>query len=470
MENGTLMRNNFRPLHCFSAPLFLFFGLAMLLQPVPAYAQRTQLQFWTTEIAPRRLAVINYLSQVFMLHNPDIHLRVRAVEENLMARTVSKAIFDKAPPDIISSCSDITVALYENGWMDNQKASSAIHAIGKNRFYTGALNKLRLPDGTFCGIPYNGWIQGIWYRKDWFRDYNLAPPDNWTHILRAAQALHAPEAGRYGILLGTRGDVYAEQIFTHLALSVGVNEFTPEGNVVFDSPAALKTLQFYKKLAGYTPPGPQWWRGRDYYLQGKLAMMFYSTFIMDDLAVPSEAANSLTSSNFPDLNGAPFDTNLLNNTGVITTIQGTRPAGYGVIHALGLLPTNDPKKRDALDRFVRFLFSRDVYISWLHMAPGGMLPVLKDIAGSNTFTRDLQGVFHKYSRRRIRSIIAGFEALRSFSFADGQLIPLAAEATAAGIVPRMIGNTLQNNMPPEQALAQAAEEMRALAHKKTISH
>ncbi len=446
--------------------MLLMLLLTLVFQAATVSAEIIPLQFWTTEVHPRRMAVINYLSRVFMLFNPDIAIRVQGVEENLMAGAITKAVASHTQPDIISCCSDIIVALSQKGWMDNTNAASIIASVGRERFYTGALNKLLLPDGTFCGVPYNGWIQGIWYRKDWFREYNLAPPDSWTHIIRAAQTLHSPEAGRYGILIGTRADVYAEQVFTHLALSVNAEEFNPEGKVVFDSPATLKTLQFYKKLARYTPPGPQWWRGRDYYLQGKLAMMFYSTFIMDDLAVPSVAADSLTSKNFSNLNGTAFDQTLLNNTGVVTTIHGTRTAGYGVIHALGLLRTTDSRKQAALARFVRFLFSKEAYISWLHMDPGGMLPVLKDIASSDIFTRDLQGVFHQYSRQRIRSIIAGFEALRSFSFVEGQLIPEAAQVAAAGILPRMIHNTLQKGMSPKQALALAALQMRELERRK----
>lgn len=434
--------------------------LLLLLHAPDGFAQQTKLRFWTTEAAPRRMAVIQYLSRVFMLFNPDIRIRVQGVEENVIAGKIALAADTQTRPDLISCASDIIVALNAQGWMDNASAAAAIDTTGKSRFYASVLNKLRLPDGTYCGVPYNGWIQGIWYRKDWFREYNLAPPDTWAHIIRAAQLLHNPETGRYGILLGTRGDVYAEQNFTHLALSVGARELSPRGDVVFDSPATLKALQFYKKLAQYCPPGPQGWRGRDYYLQGKLAMMFYSTFIMDDLAVPSVAKDSLTSDNFPGLTGAAFDPHLSAHTGVVTTIHGTQPASYGVIHALGILKSTDPQKQQALVRFVRFLFSKDAYLTWLHMVPGGMLPVLRDIAVSNSFSRDLQGVFHKYSRQRIQTIIAGFEALRSFSFEDGHLIPQAAEISAAGILPKMIANTLQKNMPPEQALAEAANAMR----------
>ncbi|GKT31377.1 extracellular solute-binding protein, partial [Aduncisulcus paluster] len=106
---------------------------------------------------------------------------------------------------------------------------------------------------------------------------------------------------------GTRNDSYAEQVFTHLALSAGASEFNKDGEVVFNSPNTVRTLGFYKELSHYTPPGPQWWRGRDFYMQGRLAMMFYSTFIMDDLAIPSIAANSLGPNHFKELDGTNYD-------------------------------------------------------------------------------------------------------------------------------------------------------------------
>ena len=51
-----------------------------------------------------------------------------------------------------------------------------------------------------------------------------------------------------------------------------------------------EAVEYYAELAKYNPPGPQTWRARDYYLQGKLAMFYYSTYIMDDLALAEVAA------------------------------------------------------------------------------------------------------------------------------------------------------------------------------------
>ena len=437
----------------------------LLIFPLAVQAA-TPVTFWTTEVSPDRQAVIQYLVQAFMVFNPDINVRVVGVEENSMVGALSRARREGRGPDVVGCASNQIVAFCKLGWMDADGALKVIRAIGEDRFYSGPLKRLQRSDGSFCGIPFNGWVQGIWYRRDWFEEAGLAPPDNWASILKAAKALHSPKDGRYGILLGTKGDNYSEQVFTHLALSAGVHEFSSSGEVVFDSHAAVETLKLYAELANYTPPGPQGWRGRDYYLQGRLAMMFYSTFIMDDLAIPSIAMNSLTGSNFEDLDGAPFDIHLLGRTGMVASITGTREATYGVVHALGLVKSRDEVRNEAVRRFVRFLFQDDAYITWLHMVPGGMLPVLRDTANNAAFYRDAQGVFHKYSRQRLRGILAGFDTLQSFEFINGELLPEAALVSAQGVIGKMIEGVVVGKKDPATAVKEAAESMRTIAEEQ----
>lgn len=430
-----------------------------------AAAAATPMVFWTTEDNRAGQAVIEYLARVFMVFNPDVEVRLVSVEENALAGTLETAMREGRGPDMVGCASNLMVAFCNRGWMDAEGAAALIDGLGRERFFAGALSRVGLPDGRACGVPFNGWIQGVWYRKDWFEEAGLAPPDTWDALLAAARTLHDPDNGRYGILVGTRNDVYAEQVFTHLAKSAGVREFTPDGKVVFDSPETVRTLEFYAELARYTPPGPQWWRGRDYYFQGKLAMMFYSTFIMDDLAVPSVAADSLTGRNFRDLTGAPYDPGLPEKTGMVSGLTGTRTAGYGVLHALGVVKSGDSARNEAARRFIRFLFRPDAYATWLHITPGGMLPVLRDILAYPAFYRDVQGVFHKFRRKRLESFLAGFDALRSFEFEDGRLIPEAAKVSAQGVIGRMIEKTLKGEATPEQAVREAAESMRDIARE-----
>jgi len=429
----------------------------------PSIGAATNLVFWTTEVSPERKVVVDYLTNVFTLFHPDISIEVRGVDENTIAQALARALKTGRGPDIISCASDLVVSFDTMGWIDEALSKTLLEELGKDRFYSGALAKITKKNGIYCGIPFNGWVQGIWYRKDWFEDFRLEPPDTWSRILEAAKTLHAPEKGRYGILVGTREDVYAEQVFTHLALSAGVREFSSEGTVLFNSPATVETVKLYAELARYTPSGPQSWRARDFYLQGKLGMIFYSTFIMDDLAVPSVAADSLTGDHFEELDGGEYDYRLFRNTGMVSTLTGTQPASYGVLHALGIIHHSDKDKDMALKEFIHFLFTEEAYVTWLHMVPGGMLPVLKEIADAPAFYRDAQGVFQRYSRRRVNEIVTGFETLQSFSFIDGVLQPQASDVSAHKVIPRMLGKVLDKGISPRQAVSEAAAEMRDIA-------
>ena len=108
----------------------------------------------------------------------------------------------------------------------------------------------------------------------------------------------------------------------------------------------------------------------------------------------------------------------------------------------------------------KFLYRTDVYVTWLHMAPGGMLPVLRDVADLDIFYSDLQGVFRRYGRAKINDVVQGLERVRSFSLEHGRLNPAASVIMAKGIIPHMIHKTIFEDVPPARAVAWAEAEMR----------
>lgn len=440
-------------------------AMAVLAAPGmhPAAALAVDLELWTMEEEPERMATIRYLADCFMAVNDDVHVYVVAVNENELAQTYAQAAAAGKAPELVNAGSDVLVDFSAKGWLDNGLATEAAADIGRDRFYQGTLDMLRMPGvDTLHALPFHGWVQGVWYRADWFREKGLEPPDSLERILAAARALHDPDKGVWGLLVGTKRDGYAEQCFTHLALAQGIRLFDEQGRLVFDEPRTVRLLEAYRELAAYTPEGPQTWRARDFYLQGHLAMMFYSTFIMDDLALPGAAANSLTGDNFEQLDGAPFDPGLLGRTGMIPVIKGSRRASYGVLAGIGFRQGMSPVEIDAAVRFTQFLYRSDCYVTWLQMAPGGMLPVLRDIATTGEFYRDMGGVFRRYGHNQVRRIIAGLEDVGSFSMENGRLNAKAAGITTAGIIPNMIHKALFGGVPPAQAVSWAAQEMRKI--------
>jgi multiple sugar transport system substrate-binding protein len=235
--------------------------------------------------------------------------------------------------------------------------------------------------------------------------------------------------------------------------------FDEDGRPAVASARMIETLAFYRELARYTPPAPVTPRSRDFFLQGRVAMMFYSTFIMDDLAIASVAADSLTGKHFPDLDGASFDVGLIDKVRMTPVLTRRQPISYGSINAIGVAAGLDESTRALALDFLGFLFRPDIYITWLHMAPGGMMPVLRDIAQGDDFFRDPSGVFQRYGRARIVAIIAGLEKLSSFGRAGDRFNPYASRALADGIVARMVHRTVIGEAP-RHAAAQAEVEMR----------
>jgi multiple sugar transport system substrate-binding protein len=430
--------------------------LALAISPASA----ATIEFWTSETQSDRLKTIRLLMDAFQAINPDIIVKLIPVDENDMPSQMAAASAAGNLPNLIEVNSELIMAFGERGILDVDKATEIANNLGKDRFYRGALKMLETPDaGKYYGLPYHGWVQGIWYRDDWFKKEGLEPPDTWENILKAARTFHKPEANQYGILIGTKADVYSEQCFTHLALSNGAKEFNAKGDLIFNSKEMLDTLKYYKELARYTPPGPQTWRARDYYLQGRMAMFFYSTYIMDDLALAEAAADSLTDENFPGLKGGSFDPRLVDKTGVITSITGTQPASYGSIVALGIIKHGSGEKKEAIKKLVDFMYEPASYITFLHMSPGGMIPVLRDLAGMSEYINDPEGVLKRYGRSKVEEIILGLDSISSFTIVDGKTFPAAGDIYSKQIIPRMIYSVTIEGMDPENAIALAEEQM-----------
>lgn len=434
--------------------------VSFLLFFLPNILYAATIEFWTTETQSDRIKTIQLLMDTFQALNSDVTIKLIPVDENDMPSQIAAAAAAGTLPHIIEAGSELTIALGEEGILDVPATTEMVKQVGEQRFYKGALKMLSSPEkGKFYGLPYHGWVQGIWYRKDWFEEAGLDPPDTWDNILKAAKTLHKPEKNQYGILVGTKTEVYSEQCFTHFALSNNAREFNSEGELVFNSPETLETLKFYKTLAEFNPPGSQSWRARDYYLQGKMAMFFYSTYIMDDLALAEIAAGSLTDKNFSDLKGGTFDPGLVDNTGVVTTIKGKTSAGYGSIIALGIIKKDSITEKNAVKKFVEFMYEPFSYITFLHMAPGGMNPMLRYIAVMPEYLNDPKGIFKRYGRKKVKAIIEGLDNIGSFTSVDGRSFPASGKIFSKMIIPRMIYSVTIEGKSPEKALEWAEKEM-----------
>jgi multiple sugar transport system substrate-binding protein len=181
---------------------------------------------------------------------------------------------------------------------------------------------------------------------------------------------------------------------------------------------------------------------------------------MDDLALAEVAAGSLTGENFADLAGADFDPDLVDHTRLASIITNKRPAGYGVVDTFGFPKQDDPAKTDAASKFLRYLFTPNAYITFLHMAPGGMNPVLKEIAVNERFQNDPKGIFKHYGKEKMAEIIRGLDSIETFSIVEGNRIEAASVIFSKQIIPQMLYKITQEGMDVDKAMSWAEEEMK----------
>ncbi len=125
--------------------------------------------------------------------------------------------------------------------------------------------------GKYWAIPAEGDAVGWSYRKDWFEDpaemaafkakygYDLAVPADWKQLRDIAEFFHRPDQGRYGVAIYTDNSYDAMAMgFENALFSFGGELGDPETYKVegfINSDKAVASLEAYRELYGFTPPG-----------------------------------------------------------------------------------------------------------------------------------------------------------------------------------------------------------------------
>ena len=369
---------------------------------VPA-GERTVVEFWTTDHEEERVIVYEQVAADFMAEHPDIAVLVVPIDEGTIGQRMATAVAANRLPDVVRMGVERVAPFLASGLLDTDAATQVITDLGEDTFFEGPLNWVTDPaSGNYAAVPFDGWIQAIWYRADAFDALGLDPPVTWDAIATACEALAGYEDFLYGITIGTDlGWNYGHQIFEQVAMSNGALPFDADGNVTMNSPEMIEALEFYTGLQDCATPAPSYWlQGRANYVTGLGAMLFYSTYVMDDIAGLR-----------PDLEVTVDD--LAANTGFSPNIVG--PSGdeatYGQLVTVGITTGADT---EAAVEFVKYLMEDDAYLSVLGLSPHGKLPQRTTaVDGWKTLDPD---TFGSYDPEVLEAIFEGFASAQRWAF------------------------------------------------------
>jgi len=422
---------------------------------VPAEpTEKTVVEFWTTDNEEDRVNVYEDVAVRFMEENPDIDLRIVPIEEAGVSQRVATALAANRLPDIVRMGIERVATFAADGILDEDAAEAVIASVGEDDFRAGPLVMVTNPaTGKRAAVPYDGWIQAIWYRQDVFDSEGLNAPISWDDIAAACDAL--PGAGNllYGLTLGTDpGQNYPHQVFEQFAMSNNAWPFDESGNVSMNTPEMIEALQFYSDLQRCALPGPQYWRGaREAYELDQSGMLFYSTYIMDDLVDGSGLdGGGNVDITIDDLPG---------NTGFASQMEGPNgSASYGQLVTLGIMQGADPAAQKVVEYFLT-----EGYIDVLALAPFGKVPVTQSAVDG---WKELSPYFANYSDETLDQIANGFESMQRWLFRpdyDATQRAVIGDIEGRLLIPQAISNiALEGIMTPETAAEWLQEQVEVL--------
>ncbi|NHZ72755.1 MAG: extracellular solute-binding protein [Aquificales bacterium] len=413
-------------------------------------------EFWTTDNEEDRVDVYEDVAARFMAENPGIEVRIVPIEEAGITQRIATAQAANRLPDIVRMGIERVAAFAADGILDENAAEAVIASIGEDDFRAGPLAMVTDPaTDQYAAVPYDGWIQAIWYRQDVFDELGLDAPTSWDSIQAACEAM--PGAGNllYGITLGTDpGQNYGQQVFEQVAISNNAWPFDEDGNVTMNTPEMIEALAFYTGLQECAAPGPQYWRGaRENYELDQAGMLFYSTYIMDDLVDGSgmESGDSVEI--------AVED--LAANTGFAAEMGGPNgSASYGQLVTLALMQGAKPEAQQVVEYFLQ-----EGYSDVIGLAPFGKVPVLKSAVDDWKTSSDY---FANYSGETLDQIANGYETMQRWLFRpdyDATQRAVVGDIEGRLLIPTVISNiALEGIMSPETAaqfLQEQVEQMLA---------
>ncbi|MDR1534043.1 MAG: sugar ABC transporter substrate-binding protein [Planctomycetota bacterium] len=227
-----------------------------------------------------------------------------------------------------------------NGWYEDL----APYATGDAEYdfmdFTQAARDCTNINGVQICIPTSNECQVLYYRKDIFEAKGLKPPRTMDELKEVAAKVTDRAAGFYGVLMrGQRSPLVTQ--FSSFLYSFGGDWFDRKTmKATFDTPEALKAIDFYGMLLReYGPdgsPNMNWPQMQAIYQQGKGAMYIDA------------------SAHYPMLTD-PSKTDLADRTAVSLFPAGPAGSKPYMVTAMAIAMYSGSKHKDAAWKFIRYM-------------------------------------------------------------------------------------------------------------------
>lgn len=225
----------------------LLLVILMVVLTVFSFAQRRVTITMTAGAVGKELEVLYAQLDRFMKANPDIKVSVMPMPNSSTERhdlyVTYLAAGEKEPTVLML---DVIWPAEFAPYLEDLTNDRAYFELDK--FLPGTVKSATV-NGRIVAIPWFTDAGLLYYRKDLLEKYGFKnPPKTWDELVRMAKTITAKEKNMYGFVW--QGARYEGLVcnFMEYLISFGGDVLDEAGNVVINSPAAVRALQFMVDL------------------------------------------------------------------------------------------------------------------------------------------------------------------------------------------------------------------------------
>jgi multiple sugar transport system substrate-binding protein len=409
-------------------------------QGEPAAAAQTQnLVFWHSYSQKERIDALQVSIDAFKKTHPNVTITTEMVPWNAFYQKWVSANEAKTLPDFSTALLNQALLMYKAG--ATQPVDKVLSAVGgPQAFLSKTIESLKF-QGSYVGVPHYAHARLFWYRKDLVEQAGIKSLATWDDLKSAAQKLHNPPA-MHGFVVPL-ADASPADIYLYLFIRTnGGDLYDKDGNVKINSRETREAIQYLMDLnKAYSPQGSLTYNTNELkaaFITGRTPFIIEAPFMISDTI-----RGGGTWASPKTLAGVPVP-------------KKTQDAWMSEIIALVMMKTT--KYPDTVSSFLKFTFSEEQYVPFLHSMPGGQLPTIVSVSKGSRFFE--QQIVKDY-RDSIQYAIQGIENGTPVAMTQGPNL-WAAVIDGEEVLPRMLQDIATGKKSIDQSLTDTEARMRKI--------
>lgn len=333
-----------------------------------SFAQTNKtVELWTTQVQPTQLPAWEAINGAFEREYPGVTVNLTKVSSKDVQPKLTAAYVSDNQPDVVAGGNALSPASLHKGGQVHDLSDLA-RDVGD--FAPGMLSSYN-EDGFQISLSIGlTVISTMWARTDLLKAEGFDIPKSWDDLLTVAKRLN--KGGMSGVSLPYGKTQFGAQALSMFVRQAGGDIIAPDGTIVFNSPGAVRALEFMNEIRPYAPVGANTYGYGETlgaFVSGKAGIGMYTGRALVNVHTQNPAIEDYVAADF-----YPYPA------------DGTRIwlSGYDPFY----MPKGKSAPTEQAELFARWFFKPDMYVKWVHGAPGHQLPVTKTVAESDAYAAD----------------------------------------------------------------------------------